>query len=213
MTGMSIAIRVLPVARYFRKLQESNAMNVRWQGALCVVMLAIAPGWSHSEEALLCRVDNPKDCKTAAEWERKQAAEFANQRRYAEALPFDYRDLVHALLVEYIRSTSLPGADHQYFVTVFGGDVDAALTAKLQASGLEVLPGSAWNPNEGPPQSDRSGSRVKLHVAELEQVAADTFTIRIGYYCGPRCAASEQCKLQKNGSSWRIVSRQQDWIA
>lgn len=188
-------------------------MNMRWHGALCVVLLAIAPGCSRSEEALICKADDPKDCKSAAEWERAEADEFAKQRRYAEALPFDYRDLVHALLVEYIRSTSLPGADHHYFVSVFGSDVDATLTAKLHAAGIDVLPASAWNPNDDPPLPDRSGSRVKINVGEIKQVAPDAFSIRIGYYCGPRCAASEQCKLQKAADGWRIVDRQMDWIA
>jgi hypothetical protein len=184
-------------------------LHMRWHGALCVVVLGIAAYCSRADDVIACKADNPKDCKSAAEWEREAAAEFAKQRRYAEALPFDYRDLVHSLLVEYIRSSDLPGADHQYFVSVLGSDIDAALTAKLHASGINVLPLSAWSPQE----NDRSSSRVKINVGEITQVAPDTFTIRIGYYCGPRCAASEECKLQKDGDGWRVVDRRLDWIA
>lgn len=184
-----------------------------WQRALCVVLLATVAGCSRSEEVIVCKADDPKDCKSATELNAQMAAESAKQRRYAEALPFDYRDLVHALLVEYIHSTPLPGTEHQYFLSVFDSDVDSALAAKMQASSINVLPASAWDPNVDPPEHHGSGSRVRISIGEIKQVEPDTFSVRIGYYCGGLCAASQEYILKKDDSGWRIVDRKLDWIA
>jgi hypothetical protein len=174
-------------------------MSIRGHEALFFVLLAIAACDARSAEV------------TAAQVNEEIAKANAADKRYAESLPFDYRDLVRDLLVEYLHSLSLPGKGHQYFVGVFGGDVDAALTAKLHASGIEVRPASAWSFPDG--KQVRSSPNVRITVGEMRQLTPDTFTIRIGYYCGTLCAGSETCKLQKDGERWRIIDRQQDWIA
>lgn len=188
-------------------------MSMRWQAALFAVVLAMAAGYSRSEEVEVCAADDPTNCKPASAWEREAQAEFAKQRRYAESLPFDYRDLVHALLVDYLHSSSLPGTEQRYFVSVFGGDVDTSLTARMHESGFDVLPASAWTPPDDRNKNSRRISRIKIQVSDIKQVADDSYTVAIGYYCGPRCASSSTYKLQKDGSSWRVIDRQMNWIA
>jgi len=190
-------------------------MNIRWQGALCIAVLALAPGCSRGKDTVLCMV-TPKssnECKTAAEWEAEQAAEFAKQQQYAESLPFDYRDLLQAFLVEYIGSARLPGNEQRYFVNVFGKDIDGALVGKLYKSGIKVLPGSAWTLTDERAEQAGEAMRVKLQLGELKQVAPDQFTVRIGYYCGPRCAGSSEYRLQRDGTTWRILDQRMDWVA
>lgn len=190
-------------------------MSIRWHGALCVVALTVAANCSRAEEPLLCMV-TPKstnECKTAAAWEAEQAAEFEKQRQYAESLPFDYRDLLHALMVEYIGSARLPGKTQRYFVQVFGKDIDGALVGKLYKSGIKVLPGSAWTLTDERAEQAGEAMRVKLNLGEIKQLAPDTFSVRLGYYCGPRCAGSSEYRLQKDGAGWRILEQRMDWVA
>jgi len=130
-----------------------------------------------------------------------------------ESLPFDYRDLVHVLLVDYLHSNTLPGAEQRYFVSVFGSDIDAALTARMRESGFDIRPASAWTPPDERNKNSRHISRVKIDVGDIKQVADDTYTVGIGYYCGPRCASSSTYKLQKDGNGWRVIDRQMRWIA
>ena len=186
---------------------------MRWQAALFAVVLAMAAGYSRSGEVEVCAADDPTNCKPASAWEQEAQAEFAKQRRYAESLPFDYRDLVHALLVDYLHSNSSPGAEQRYFVSVFGGDIDASLTAKMHESGFDIRPASAWTPPDDRNKNSRHISRVKIDVGGIEKVADDTYTIGIGYYCGPRCASSSTYTLQKDGNGWRVIDRQMRWIA
>jgi hypothetical protein len=185
--------------------------SIRRHGALCVAALAIAANSLAAEDVVVCKADDPKDCTTAAALNEQIARANAQYKRDAAALPFDYRDLVHALLVEYIRSHSFPGPDHEYFLGVFGDDADAALVAQLHESGIDVRPASAWTFPGG--QQVKASPRIRITVGAIKQVAPDTFSIRIGYYCGTLCAASENYKLQKDGNGWRVVDRQQDWIA
>ena len=185
-------------------------MKIHWLGAIGAAVLAIAAGSARSADVVVCNADDPKDCTTASALHAEIEKADAEDRRYAESLPFDYRDLVRDLLVQYIAVLSFP-KDHEYFVRVFGSDADAALIAKLHASGIDVRPASAWSFPGG--QQVGSSPRVRIGVGTIKQVATDTFSIRIGYYCGTRCAASEACKLQKDGNGWRIVDRQQAWIA
>jgi hypothetical protein len=188
-------------------------MSMRQQAALLAVVLAMAAGYSRSEEVEVCAADDPTNCKPASAWEKEAQAEFAKQRRYAESLPFDYRDLVHALLLDYLHSSSLPGAEQRYFVSVFGSDIDTSLTARMHESGFDILPVSAWTPPEDRNKNSRHISRIKIDVSDIEQVADDTYTVAIGYYCGPRCAGSSTYKLHKDGNGWRVIDRQMRWIA
>ena len=190
-------------------------MSIRWQGILCVGVLMVVTGCSHAEEPLLCMVtpNNTNECKTAAAWEAEDAAKFSKQREYAESLPFDYRDLLQALVVEYIGSARLPGNEQQYFVSVFGKDIDGALVGKLYRSGIKVHPGSAWTLTDERAELAGEAMRVRLHLGEIKQLAPDTFSVRVGYYCGPRCAGSSEYRLQKNGAGWRILDQRMDWVA
>jgi hypothetical protein len=176
-------------------------------------VLAISASTARSQDVVVCKANNPKDCTTAAALNEEIARANTQARRDAEALPFDYRDLVQALVVEYIRSHSFPGKDHKYFVAVFGSDADAALIAKLHESGVEVRPASAWTLPGGLEAPARSSPNIKIEVGAIRQVAPDTFRVRIGYSCGRLCAASEEYKLRKDGDRWRIIDRQLEWIA
>jgi hypothetical protein len=184
-------------------------MNVRWPGAICVVVLAITAGSARSADVMVCKPDNPKDCTTAAALYEESVRANARDKRFADALPFDYRDLVHALLVDFIRSHSFPGTGHEHFVGVFGSDADAALVAKVHESGIDIRPLSAWTP----PGLVRHSPRIRIGVGAIEQVAPDTVSIKIGYYCGTLCAGREEYKLQKDGKRWRIVDRQVEAVA
>jgi hypothetical protein len=186
---------------------------MRWQAALFAVALAMAAGYSRAGEVEVCALDDPTNCKPASAWEKEAKAEFAKQRSYAESLPFDYRDLLHAVVVDYLHSNSLPGAEQRYFVSVFGSDIDAALTARMHESGFDIRPASAWTPPDDRNKNSRHIPRLKIDVGDIKQVADDTYTVAIGYYCGPRCASSSTYKLQKDGNGWRVIDRQMRWIA
>ncbi|HEY7641683.1 MAG TPA: hypothetical protein VH814_18275 [Steroidobacteraceae bacterium] len=188
-------------------------MNIRWHGALCVLAFALPAGSSCAEDVIACKVDDPTNCKRASEWAAEAAAKDAEDRKFAAALPFDYRDLVAALVVEFIRTSSFPGKDHQYFVGVFGEDLDSALAAKLHASGINALPASARKvpgENEHPVHAS---PLISIGVGDIKQIDADTFTIRLGYHCGSLCAGSTQYTMRRVDGEWRVVDRQQDWVA
>jgi hypothetical protein len=42
------------------------------------------------------------------------------------------------LAVDYLHSTPCPRAEQRYFVSVFGSDIDAALTARMHESGFDI---------------------------------------------------------------------------
>jgi hypothetical protein len=127
-----------------------------------------------------------------------------------QALPSDYRDLVHALLLDFLQQSGFRGAEHRYFVNVFGSDIDAALVAKLHESGVDVLPGSAWRQ---PKQIERHGPLIKIDVRDIKKVDDDTYTVGIGYYCGSLCASASTYTMHRDGTSWRVIDRQMRWIA
>ena len=189
-------------------------MNVRWYAVLLVVLLAVTAGCAQRPyQAKICVDEAQKDCKTQAELDQLMAAEFARQRRYAESLPFDYRDIVHALLVDYLRPPPVADVEAHYFVEVFGDNVDAPLAARLHGSGFDVLPASQWTPPDGREANGHHVWRVKIVVGEIKQVDRDTYAIGIAYYCGPLCAAGSTYTLRTDGNGWHVVDRQQHWIS
>jgi hypothetical protein len=188
-------------------------MNVRWHAALLVVMLAIAAGCSRSDAINICSYAGQTDCKTAAELNKEIAAEDAKQRRAAEALPFDYRDIVHALLVNYLPRSPFPDVEYRYYVFVFGGDVDVPLAARLHWSGFDVLPGSQWTLTDSRRENGYHISRIRIDVYDIEKVDRDTYTIGIGYYCGDLCASDSTYTLHRDGNGWHVVDRQMHWIS
>ncbi|HEY7641685.1 MAG TPA: hypothetical protein VH814_18285 [Steroidobacteraceae bacterium] len=190
-------------------------MNARWHRALRVAVLALAAGCSRHGEFTVC--DSRFSCKTypskAAMQEAfaaEEAADAEKQRRYAHALPFDYRDLVHVLLVDYLRPSGIPDVNYRNFVGVFGSDIDVPLTAKLHESKIEVLPASAWTLGDMP--SPGYGRPIDVHfrvdVYDLKQIEARTYTVWVGYYCGSLCSGSVMYTLRQSGKTWRIIARE-----
>lgn len=192
-------------------------MHIRCRILYVSAALAIAAGCGRSDDDVhVCEAKDPNNCWTYAspvEFNRAMAAEDARQRRLAEGLPFDYHDLLHALLIEYLHSSSFPDVDNQYFVSVFGSDIDHALTTRLHASGIDVQPSSAWTIADPQPVDGRHVSRIKVEVSYIKQVGPETFGVGIGYYCGGLCAAGQMYTLRKDGDHWRVVDRQTHWIA
>ena len=191
-------------------------MNVRWHAVALVVLLAVTAGCSpRPDELRSCTGDDPTECKalTAAELDKLLAAEDARVRRIAEALPFDYRDIVHALLVDYLRPSSVPNVEYRYFVRVFGRDVDVPLAARLHWSGVDVLPASEWTLKESHEANGHHISHVRVEVSDIDKIDRDTYAIAIGYYCGPLCAAGSTYTLRRDGNGWHVVDRQQHWVS
>jgi len=183
---------------------------------LCVAtVLVIASACGRSDDGVkLCDLGG-ENCKTyasPAELDRAIAEENPTQRRLAERLPFDYRDLLHALLVEYLDPMSLRGPPQDSYIGVFGSDVDAALASKLRQSGAHVFPASAWTLySEVQTTGDSEAVRVKVDIHRIKQTGPDTFSVGISYYCGGLCAGGQTYTLRKSGDQWRIVARQTHW--
>ena len=193
-------------------------MNARWHAALLgTAVLAIAAGCSRSDDDVqVCSMEDPKDCTTYSsmdELNREIAAEMASQRRYAEHLPFDYRDLMHALLVEYLQPSGFADVENRYFVSVFGNDIDTALTAKLHESGIDVWPSSAWTSTVDRNEQGHVVSRIKVDINSMRQFGWVTYKIGIGYYCGGLCAGGQTYTLRWDGRAWRIVDRKVHWVS
>ena len=75
-----------------------------------IALMAAIAGCSRSDPAQICRLDNLQDCKTypsLKDAQQVQQKEFAKARRWAKSLPFDYRDLVHTVLVNYVQRPRL----------------------------------------------------------------------------------------------------------
>jgi hypothetical protein len=189
-------------------------MRIGYGALFVVAVLVIASACGRSDDDVKLCDYRGNNCRTYAfpvELNRAIAVENARQRRLAEGLPFDYRDLLHALLIEYLDPMSLHGPHQHSYVGVFGSDIDAVLTAKLRESGAHVWPASAWTLYGVRVTRGREAVRMKVDVHGIKQVGPDTFSVEISYYCGGVCAGGQTYTLQKSGDQWRIVNRQVHW--
>jgi hypothetical protein len=190
-------------------------MSTGYRALCAVAVLVIASACGRSDDDVKLCDFGGNNCRTYAspvELDRVMAAEMARQRTLAEGLPFDYRDMLHALLIDYLQSPRLH-PDEQYFVSILGRDIDTKLTGTLHEAGIEVRPASALISDDGRSKEGRVVPRVQVDVSFIKQVEPDTFVVGIGYYCGGSCAASQNYTLRRRGEKWLIVDRKTHWIA
>ncbi|MBM0103556.1 hypothetical protein JM946_02320 [Steroidobacter sp. S1-65] len=137
------------------------------------------------------------DCKnfrSAEHFEAWEAAEREKQKRAAANFPDDFRDIVAVVLKASFKNneSEFKNTRNQYFVSVFGEDLDPTTQAKLLALGLVTEPASRYVRSQREPAfQDATGtylSNTEVYVSSIKRLRDGAYDVEFGYNCGELCA-------------------------
>jgi hypothetical protein len=132
------------------------------------------------------------------------------ERREAESLPIDYRDLVRVAVENF---TGLPGepsdANNVTFLTVFEDDPDAAMMKKLADYGEEVRPGSEYTQTG----VDDDAWHYTLAVIATLPTDRSTYIVELYYFCGGMCEQAWQVEVAIRDNDFVIVAEKIHWVS
>ena len=132
------------------------------------------------------------------------------ERREAESLPIDYRDLARVAVESFAGFPAEPTEVH-VFLTVFESDPDAALMKKLTEYGDAVRPFS-----ELPKHVHLDNEVWDYHLKILASLPTEhgTYVVELYYDCGGlMCEKAWQIEIAERDSGFVIVDRKLHWIS
>lgn len=156
---------------------------------------------------------NCKNFRSAQHYEAWQAAEDKKQRAEAAGFPDDFRDIVAAVLKDLLKTneSDFKNMRHEYFVSVFGEDIDPVTQSKLLTLGVETELASKYVENGGESSSqDTPETYIKtwaVYVSSLKRLSDGTYDIEFGYRCGMLCAGHFRYRVKRDSSGWVFVSK------
>jgi hypothetical protein len=151
--------------------------------------------------------------------DRWLAADDIRKKAVAQRFAHDYRVIVAVTLKEYLQTneSEFENVRDQYFVSVFGDDVDEVTRTMLRAYGIETELGSRYVESERTEEfRDNEGHwlmNTKVGVSDIESLGNDSYRVTFGYSCGMLCAGSFEYVLRKDTESWVFVSKRALWFS
>ena len=131
-------------------------------------------------------------------------------KKSAEALPFDYSELVYLVVMDMVGPPRPADKDQlDVYLSIFHNDPTAELLQKLSKAGLTFRPGSTYSASKG----DGTGAWVTVgkkflfSVYGAERLGEDRYLLKASYYCGLLCAAEFDYILHFDGEKFAIAER------
>jgi hypothetical protein len=232
LASLSSDVVVRPTSRWFRLAKtkrlcsrhsggvRSHMKAVTFIGAICMLV-----GCGKREGYEVCFGDGANDkgiCRTfrsEEHYERWLAADQISRKAVAERLPNDYREIVAETLREYLGSGESEFMDvkEQFFISVFGSDVDTTVQAKLLEHGIEAQPASAFVESYGTKGLKDDAGRflwnTSIDVSSLERLDDGSYRVGFSYWCGMLCAGGLQYVLKKEEEGWIFLSKKMRWVS
>ncbi len=137
---------------------------------------------------------------------REAEAERAKSIKTAKSLPFDYAACSGQVLAMELREGQ-HSPDDAVYVSVFEADPGRASLEMLSALRPNTHPRSS-TPTQGDGLSPAPGWRYNLFEMRARSLHRG-YEAYVSYYCGALCAGSYRYRLEKDGNSCKVVSREQ----
>ena len=183
-------------------------------GVLLVAGIIAHPVLSAPKNACLIGTD---ECYTSPqELVAAQRKKQRREREAASALPFDYRDLVQALLIDYLKppADGSAASKTKLFVNVFDRPLDADSIQVLAQRGIKVSPDADRPPPAQPNRRSTSTACFDVTISSIKKLNSDgRYQVSFGFYCGPLCAGGFEYELQQAGKTWTVVERRSLWVS
>jgi hypothetical protein len=185
-----------------------------------ILLVLVLAGACTREPYTVCF--GPSDCKdfrSAQHYEAWNAAEHKKQKEDAAGFPDDFRDIVAIVLKEYLKSnvSEFENTRDQYFVSIFGDDLDGATQSKLLELGITTEPSSKYvESRREQPFQDEYGTYLKnwdVYVSSIERLGDSSYNVEFGYSCGQLCAGHFRYRVKRAAGRWLFISEETLWYS